>query len=92
MLKIPVSERRKSCHSESAMTTNFFRSRLIALKNVRCQAFGVLRSLGVTVGITRRSPSTCAKPKSIPTFVLSALQSMKILFSCEDFSEKSLPP
>jgi hypothetical protein len=30
-----------------------------------------------------------AKPKSIPTFVLSAPQSMKILFSCKDFSEKS---
>ena len=34
-------------------------------------------------------PSTRAKLKSILTFAFSALQSMKILFSCEDFSQKS---
>src|SRR5262249_51081489 len=55
---------------------------------VRSLGFGVRPELTTVI---RRSPFRVhyAKFKSIPTFESSALQSMKILFSFEDFSEKS---
>src|SRR5262252_5009783 len=55
----------------------------------RSSGFGVCSSLRAAGGVTGPPRSPDAEPKFIPTFVLSALQLMKILFSCEDFSEKS---
>jgi len=67
------------CHP--SLTTPF------AVHGVRVWEFGVRRALRLASNGPHHHPN--AEPKSIPNFVPSALQSMKILFSCEDFSEKS---
>ena len=58
---------------------------------VRGSGFGV-RSVGRwALRVTSHGPHhhLDTEPKFIPNFAVSALQSMKVLFSCEDFSQKS---